>query len=232
MCCFFSYFQSPIDDPPVPPRSTTPLTPPSFESQPSFEDVGNYDDEDEGDVPPPLPDWTEDALILVDPPPVPPRPDLKFNIYNTNAHLMPRKANPSSSPSTPQHSPYPKRKKKLSQDELISYSPRNGGSPVPPSRHSPPNFPPPRPGKLLKSYSQDALDHIGIGESKPPVPPRLKRHEQCHYSPEPKPRRMNALPRRVQLHDKVEVISGGKSNVKYADLHFAQDCVVGNGGRY
>ena len=36
---------------------------------PSLEDVGNYDDEDEGDTPPPLPPRTEDALILVDPPP-------------------------------------------------------------------------------------------------------------------------------------------------------------------
>lgn len=36
----------------------------------TYEDLGNYDDEDDGDVPPPLPPRTEDALILVDPPPV------------------------------------------------------------------------------------------------------------------------------------------------------------------
>ena len=35
-----------------------------------LDDVGNYDDEDEGDAPPPLPPRTEDALILVDPPPL------------------------------------------------------------------------------------------------------------------------------------------------------------------
>ena len=49
-------------------------------SQYSLDDVGNYDDEDEGDTPPPLPPRTEDALILVDPPPshdppsLPPKP--------------------------------------------------------------------------------------------------------------------------------------------------------------
>ena len=41
------------------------LTPQSSPT-PSLEDVGNYDDEDEGDIPPPLPPRTEDALILVD----------------------------------------------------------------------------------------------------------------------------------------------------------------------
>ena len=35
----------------------------------SLEDMGNYDDEDEEDIPPPLPVWTEDVLA-VDPPPV------------------------------------------------------------------------------------------------------------------------------------------------------------------
>lgn len=39
-------------------------------SNESLDDVGNYDDEDEGDIPPPLPPKTEDALILVDPPPI------------------------------------------------------------------------------------------------------------------------------------------------------------------
>ena len=43
----------------------------------SLDDVGNYDDEDEGDMPPPLPVRTEDALILVDPPP------------STSPHLKP-----------------------------------------------------------------------------------------------------------------------------------------------
>ena len=42
---------------------------PQSSPTPSLEDVGNYDDEDEGDIPPPLPPRTEDALILVDPPP-------------------------------------------------------------------------------------------------------------------------------------------------------------------
>ena len=60
--------------------------PPLMDSQPSYEDVGNYDDEDEGDVPPPLPPWTEDALIMVDPPPMSPKP--RLNIYTTNAHLL------------------------------------------------------------------------------------------------------------------------------------------------
>lgn len=35
-----------------------------------LDDVGNYDDEDDGDAPPPLPPRTEDAFILVDPPPL------------------------------------------------------------------------------------------------------------------------------------------------------------------
>ena len=39
-------------------------------ADPDLDDVGNYDDEDDGDAPPPLPPRTEDALILVDPPPV------------------------------------------------------------------------------------------------------------------------------------------------------------------
>ncbi len=51
-------------------------TPPAFAiSDPSvtpssdeLEDCGNYDDEDDGDTPPPLPPRTEDALIIVDPP--------------------------------------------------------------------------------------------------------------------------------------------------------------------
>ena len=34
-----------------------------------LDDCGNYDDEDDGDIPPPLPPRTEDALIIVDPPP-------------------------------------------------------------------------------------------------------------------------------------------------------------------
>ena len=40
----------------------------------TYEDLGNYDDEEDGDIPPPLPPRTEDALILVDPPPLPPKP--------------------------------------------------------------------------------------------------------------------------------------------------------------
>lgn len=39
-----------------------------------LDDVGNYDDEDDGDAPPPLPPRTEDALILVDPPPLGSKP--------------------------------------------------------------------------------------------------------------------------------------------------------------
>ena len=52
-------------------------------SQHSFDDVGDYDDEDEDDMPPPLPPWTEDALILVDPPPLGPH-----NIYKTLANTV------------------------------------------------------------------------------------------------------------------------------------------------
>ena len=49
-------------------HDTPPNTPPP--TDPDLEDVGNYDDEDDGDAPPPLPPRTEDALILVDPPPI------------------------------------------------------------------------------------------------------------------------------------------------------------------
>ena len=44
-------------------------TPPTHNDG-DLDDVGNYDDEDDGDAPPPLPPRTEDALILVDPPPL------------------------------------------------------------------------------------------------------------------------------------------------------------------
>ena len=37
---------------------------------PSLDDVGYYDDEDDGDIPPPLPPRTEDALVILDPPPI------------------------------------------------------------------------------------------------------------------------------------------------------------------
>ena len=50
------------------PPTTPPTTPPP--TDPDLDDVGNYDDEDDGDAPPPLPPRTEDALILVDPPPI------------------------------------------------------------------------------------------------------------------------------------------------------------------
>ncbi len=43
-----------------------PATTPSCDE---LEDCGNYDDEDDGDMPPPLPPRTEDALIIVDHPP-------------------------------------------------------------------------------------------------------------------------------------------------------------------
>lgn len=49
-----------------------PLSPGASDAD--LEDVGNYDDEDDGDAPPPLPPRTEDALILVDPPPIRGRP--------------------------------------------------------------------------------------------------------------------------------------------------------------
>ena len=49
-------------------HDTPPAMPPP--SDPDLDDVGNYDDEDDGDAPPPLPPRTEDALILVDPPPI------------------------------------------------------------------------------------------------------------------------------------------------------------------
>ena len=46
---------------------------PNFDASPtpSLEDVGYYDDEEDGDTPPPLPPRTEDALIILDPPPQP-----------------------------------------------------------------------------------------------------------------------------------------------------------------
>ena len=42
----------------------------SFDTSPtpSLEDVGYYDDEEEGDTPPPIPPRTEDALIILDSP--------------------------------------------------------------------------------------------------------------------------------------------------------------------
>ena len=45
-------------------------SPPPTPNDADLDDVGNYDDEDDGDAPPPLPPRTEDALILVDPPPL------------------------------------------------------------------------------------------------------------------------------------------------------------------
>ena len=46
---------------------------PKFDSSPtpSLDDVGYYDDEDDGDIPPPLPPRTEDALVILDSPPLP-----------------------------------------------------------------------------------------------------------------------------------------------------------------
>lgn len=49
-------------------HSSPPATPIPHDAD--LDDVGNYDDEDDGDAPPPLPPRTEDALILVDPPPL------------------------------------------------------------------------------------------------------------------------------------------------------------------
>ena len=46
------------------------VSPPPTPNDADLDDVGNYDDEDDGDAPPPLPPRTEDALILVDPPPL------------------------------------------------------------------------------------------------------------------------------------------------------------------
>ena len=45
-----------------------PIVTPSCDEH-ELDDCGNYDDEDDGDIPPPLPPRTEDALIIVDPPP-------------------------------------------------------------------------------------------------------------------------------------------------------------------
>ena len=203
----------------------SPNPPPTPESPPSFEDVGNYDDEDEGDIPPPLPRWTEDALILVDPPPS--RAEPKFNIYKTNAHLYPLKNG--KCPSTPERISFGRKKISL-QDN----SPRNSPSP---SRRSPPNFPPPpRPGKLLKCRSQDALDKI---DSRPPVPPRLKNPERGYRSPGSKPRnghlyddstynrRVPVRNRQLQsspIYDDVETFK--PHDVKYADLSFSQSYAI------
>ena len=53
----------------------------TFDSSPtpSLEDVGYYDDEDDGDIPPPLPPRTEDALVILDPPPKPSDPSPDFS---------------------------------------------------------------------------------------------------------------------------------------------------------
>ena len=102
--------------------------------QSSFDDVGDYDDEDEGDMPPPLPPWTEDALILVDPPPFCSLVDdvPQIHIYNT---LTPN--------GSPLHTPHHHQHRKL--------APNKPPPPVPRiSRRHPP---------ILKSRSQgDGLD--------------------------------------------------------------------------
>ena len=160
---------------------------------------------------------------MVDPPPLQ-TAEPKFNIYKTNAHLLP--IGNGKYPGTPDRHMF--RKKKISYKE--EYQPAyhsNSSSPVHvANRRSPPNFPPPRPGKLLKCRSQDALDQI---DSKPPVPPRLKRSEQAHRSPGSRPRNGHLYndttfdsraPRRVknQLYEDVD-------NIKYADLSFSKSYV-------
>ena len=148
----------------------------SYETQPSFED-GNYDDDDEDDTAPPLPPWTKDALILVDPPPLAEKP--KFNIYRTNAHL--------------QGSPVKRVPMKVPPGVQVISS-----HPSPPPLHitrSPPHQRPAPPPRLYKSHSQgDGLDRSGVldnGEFRPPVPPRkTQRNAQC--SPKPKPRNAHA----------------------------------------
>ena len=207
------------ESPTFPPRTS--------ESPPSFEDVGNYDDEDEGDVPPPLPRWTEDALILVDPPPS--RAEPKFNIYKTNAHLYP--LSNGKYPGTPDRISFGRKKISLHGN---SSPPKNSPSP---SRRSPPNFPPPAlPGKLLKCRSQDALDKI---DSRPPVPPRLKNPERGYRSPGSKPRnghlyndctynrRLPVKAKQLQSsndYDDVETFQ--HHDVKYADLNFSRSCAI------
>ncbi len=123
-------------------------------------------------------------------------------------------------PGTPDRNIF--RKKKASQQESRSPYHSNSSSP----RRCPPNFPPPRPGKLQKCRSQDALDSI---DSKPPVPPRLRRPEQGYRSPGSRPRNGHLYndttfdsraPRRVknQLYDDID-------NTKYADLTFSKSYV-------
>lgn len=69
-------------------HSSPPATPVPHDAD--LDDVGNYDDEDDGDAPPPLPPRTEDALILVDPPPLGGAPKLpprlsEFPSFHSNA---------------------------------------------------------------------------------------------------------------------------------------------------
>lgn len=134
--------------------------------------MGNYDDEDEEDTAPPLPPWTEDALILVDPTPLAEKP--KFNIYRTNAHL--------------QGSPVKRVPMKVPSGVQFTSSP-----PSPPLHvtRSPPHQRPAPPTRLYKSHSQgdglDRSDMLDSAEFRPPVPPR-KTQRPTQGSPRPKPR--------------------------------------------
>lgn len=169
----------------------------------SLEDVGNYDDEEEGDSAPPLPPRTEDALILVDPPPL---TDFKkpLNIYKTNAHLLPLVHGRHSSSS-------------CSQEELHSKGHRGFGSRqrtvLDHSRPLP--FMPP---KLMKSYSQgDGLDTLSspedpIPSQPPPIPPR----NLAQYSPRSKARRF------YQQEDRYTQHQGNHTNFGYALQHHRQ----------
>ena len=191
----FCLFQSP----PTNHKSQNGKTSRLSTEQLSLEDVGNYDDEDEGDSAPPLPPWTEDALILVDPPPVKP----KFNIYKTNAHLLPG-ASPKRSPH-PFHTPPATRKDKVVKPV---YTPQfSTPSRVP--HHSPPHTPPTPPPKLYKAHSQgDGLDKIVSGS--PPVPPP-RPHK--NHSPNFQPRS------RGHHYEDIDT----KKKLNYIDVDFTQN---------
>ena len=173
----------------------------------SLEDVGNYDDEEEGDIAPPLPPRTEDALILVDPPPFASYKK-PLNIYKTNAHLMPGFERHSSS---------------CTEDDLLSrrgFAARPKASVVGSNRVHPFAAP-----KLMKSLSQgDGLDTIPgavdspPSQAPPPIPPRNQSHVLAQWSPRSPPRRLHQQEdRSMDRHD--DYRHGNPVSIGYALQH-------------
>ena len=83
---------------------------------PSLEDVGFYDDEEDGDTPPPLPPRTEDALVILDPPPQTEREKVRERDSDFKPALPPRPLASGSPPLSLHPSPRPPFHKSRSEE--------------------------------------------------------------------------------------------------------------------